>query len=148
MKAELIAPCGMNCNVCSSYLALENDTKAKGVKLPYCTGCRPRDKKCSFIKKKCTKVLNHNVEFCHECNEFPCELVINLGKKYEEHYRMNMVDNLRYIKEHGLAKFLEAEEKKWECPNCGEVICCHNGICYNCDLEKMKTKKKRYRWEN
>ncbi len=147
MKAELIAPCGMNCNVCSNYLALENDTKAKGVKLPYCIGCRPRDKKCAFVKKKCEKVLNHEVEFCYECGEFPCELISNLATKYEERYRMNMVDNLRFIKENGLMKFLESEEKKWECPNCGEVICCHNGICYNCDLEKMKTKKKRYRWE-
>jgi hypothetical protein len=61
---------------------------------------------------------------------------------------MNMVDNLRYIKEHGLAKFLTAEKKKWECPRCGGVICCHNGLCYSCDLEKMKIKKKRYRWED
>ncbi len=148
MKAELIAPCGMNCNVCSNYLALENDTKAKGVKLPYCKGCRPRDKKCAFVKKKCEKVLNHEVEFCYECSEFPCELIIHLSKNYEKHYRMNIVDNLRFIKENGLPKFLETEENKWECPNCGKVICCHNGICYNCDLEKMKTKKKRYWREN
>ena len=119
MKAELIAPCGMNCNLCSNYLALENDTKAKGVKLPYCIGCRLRDKKCSFIKKKCKKLLNHKVEFCYECNEFPCELIIKIGKGYEELYRMNMVDNLRYIKEHGLGKFLESEKKKWEtCQKC------------------------------
>ena len=137
----------MNCNVCSNYLALENDTKTKGVKLPYCKGCRPRDKKCAFVKKKCDKVLNHEVEFCYDCSEFPCELISNLAAKYEERYRMNMVDNLRFIKENGIAKFLETEEKKWECPNCGEVICCHNGICYSCDLETMKTKKKRYRWE-
>ncbi len=25
MKSELIAPCGMNCIVCSNYLALVND---------------------------------------------------------------------------------------------------------------------------
>ncbi len=95
LRKELIAPCGMNCNVCSSYLALENDTKAKGVKLPYCIGCRLRDKQCSFVKKKCKKLLNHKVEFCYECNEFPCELIIKLGKSYEKRYRMNMVENLR-----------------------------------------------------
>ena len=147
MKKELIAPCGMNCNVCSNYLALINDTKAKGVKLPYCIGCRQRDKKCSFVKKKCKKLLKNKIEFCYECDEFPCELIIKLGKGYEERYHMNMVDNLKYIKEHGMDEFLKAEKKKWECSKCGETICCHNGICYSCDLEKMKTKKKRYRWE-
>ena len=147
LKAELIAPCGMNCNVCSHYLAFVNDAKAKGVKLPYCIGCRQRDKKCSFVKKKCKKILNHKVEFCYECNGFPCELIVKLGKKYEERYHMNMVDNLSYIKEQGMTQFLEAEKKKWECSKCGETICCHNGICYSCDLEKMKIKKKRYRWE-
>ena len=149
LKAELIAVCGMNCNVCSNYLALVNDTKSKGVKLPYCKGCRPRDKKCAFFKKKCgEKLLNNEVEFCFECSMFPCELIEKLGKGYEEKYRMNMVDNLNYIKVHGLEKFLEAEREKWKCPTCGEVICCHNGICYSCDLEKMKTKKKPYRWED
>jgi len=147
LRKELIAPCGMNCNVCSSYLALENDAKAKGVKLPYCIGCRLRDKQCSFVKKKCKKLQNHKVEFCYECDKFPCELIITLGKSYEKRYRMNMVENLRYIKEHGLTKFLEAEKEKWKCHKCGKVICCHNGLCYSCDLEKMKTKKKRYRWE-
>ena len=147
LRKELIAPCGMNCNVCSNYLALENDTKAKGVKLPYCIGCRLRDKKCSFVKKKCEKLLHNKIDFCYECSEFPCDLIIKLGKRYEERYHMNMVDNLKYIKEHGMEKFLEVEKKKWECSKCGKTICCHNGVCYSCDLEKMKTKKKNYRWE-
>ena len=147
MKGELIAVCGMNCNVCSNYLALVNDVRERGVKLPYCKGCRPRDKKCSFVKKKCDKLLNSKVEFCYECKEFPCELIEKLAKGYSEKYRMNMIDNLKYIKEHGLEKFLEAEREKWKCANCGETICCHNGICYSCNLEKIKTKKKKYRWE-
>jgi hypothetical protein len=59
-----------------------------------------------------------------------------------------MVDNLKHIKENGLDSFLEAEREKWKCSHCGAVICCHNGICYSCNLEKMKTKKKRYEWED
>lgn len=147
MIAELIAPCGMNCNVCSNYLALVNDTKSKGVKLPYCIGCRQRDKKCSFVKKKCNKLLKSEINFCYECNKFPCELIIKLGRGYEKHYHMNMVDNLNKIKEFGMEQFLKTEEKKWKCSNCGETICCHNGICCSCNLDKMKTKKKKYRWE-
>ena len=148
MKTELIAPCGMNCNLCSNYLALENDTRAKEVKLPYCKGCRPRNKKCSFLKKRCELLLNKKVEFCYECSEFPCEHLKHIVKRYETRYRMSMVDNLKFIKEHGLAKFLESEQKKWECPECGGVICCHNGICYSCGLEKLKNKKKVYLWED
>lgn len=147
MKSELIAPCGMNCNVCSNYLALVNDTKAKGIKLPYCKGCRLQDKKCSFIKRKCKKILNHKVDFCYECDSFPCEALTKLGNSYELNYKMNMVDNLNLIKNKGMQAFLESEKKKWKCPKCGKIICCHNGICYSCNLEKMRNKKKRYRWE-
>jgi hypothetical protein len=58
---------------------------------------------------------------------------------------MSMIENLEYIKEHGMEKFLEKEEKKWRCPGCGGRISCHNGLCLNCDLEKLK-KNKKYRW--
>ena len=30
MEEKPIAPCGMNCGVCVSYLAMENDLKRKG----------------------------------------------------------------------------------------------------------------------
>ncbi len=148
MREELIAPCGMDCAVCSSYLALKNDVKAKGVKMAYCKGCRPRDKMCAFLKKKCELLLKNKVRFCYECEEFPCENLEHIDKRYQTFFRMSLIDNLKLIKKHGLTKFLESQKKKWQCPNCGEVICCHNGICFSCDLEKLKNKKKRYRWED
>lgn len=147
MRAELIAPCGMNCNVCSNYLALENDTKNRDVKLPYCNGCRPRNKNCSFVKKKCSQIRKNEDSFCFECEKFPCELIIKLSESYKK-YRINMVENLLYIKKNGLENFLDKERKKWGCPECGKTICCHNGICYSCNLEKMKTKKHRYKWDD
>lgn len=144
MRAELIAPCGMNCNVCSNYLALENDVRTKGVRMPYCKGCRPRDKKCAFLKKRCELLLNHKVEFCYECKEFPCKTLKHHDNRCQTFFRMSLIDNLNFIKEHGLAEFLESEKKKWRCPDCGGVICCHNGLCFSCDLEKLKNKKKIY----
>jgi hypothetical protein len=27
------------------------------------------------------------------------------------------------------------------------LICCHNGICFNCSLEKLRNKKQKYRWD-
>jgi len=31
-----------------------------------------------------------------------------------------MIDNLNFIKENGIAKFLKDQEKTWKCPDCGE----------------------------
>ena len=36
MEEKLIAPCGMNCEVCISYLAMKNDLNKRGFKRVYC----------------------------------------------------------------------------------------------------------------
>jgi hypothetical protein len=148
MNEELIAPCGMNCAVCSGYLARKNDLKRAGIMKGYCAGCRPRGKNCAFLKRKCDLLGNGRVQYCYECGEFPCRRLRDLDKRYRTHYRMSMIENLEYIKQNGIEKFLEKEKEKWRCPECGDVICCHNGICFNCGLEKLKSKKRRYRWED
>ena len=146
MDEVLIAPCGMNCAICSGYLALKNDVKSRGVRMTYCAGCRPRDKQCAFLKKRCETLLNGQVQYCYECEEFPCRRLKSLNKRYQTNYHMSMIENLTYIKEHGMEKFLRKEVKKWRCPECGGVICCHNGVCYSCGLEKLKAKRLKYRW--
>ena len=50
LNEELIAPCGMNCGICSGYLAYKNNIKGRG--LPNCAGCRARNKQFAFIKKE------------------------------------------------------------------------------------------------
>ncbi|MDD2891047.1 MAG: DUF3795 domain-containing protein [bacterium] len=149
MKKELIAPCGMNCAVCSAYLALKYDLKSIGIKRSYCEGCRPRGKKCAFIFKKCKLLMANKIQFCYECPDFPCKSLKHLDKRYQTFYRTSFIDNLELIKKKGITNFLKTQQKKWQCPKCGELICCHNGLCFNCDLDKLKDKKKhRYRWED
>jgi len=148
MEEILIAPCGMNCGVCSSYLAMKYDLKSQGIMRTYCPGCRPRGKNCAFMKKRCELLGNGRVKYCYECADFPCQRLKQLDKRYRTNYHMSMIENLEYIKEHGMKMFLEKEAEKWKCPECGAVVCCHNGICYSCGLEKLKNKKKRYRWED
>lgn len=145
---ELVAPCGMNCGVCSGYLALKHDIMSKGIRMPYCIGCRPRDKKCAFLKKRCELLLNHKVQFCFECKDYPCEKLKHIDKRYQTFFRMSFIENLAFIKKNGIRKFLLNQKKKWQCPTCGETICCHNGLCFNCNLDKLKSKKKLYRWED
>jgi len=72
----------------------------------------------------------------------------HIDKRYRALYRMSMIENLEYIGKNGVGQFLEKEEEKWKCPECGAAICCHNGICFNCGLSKLKIKTKLYRWED
>jgi hypothetical protein len=146
--AELIAPCGMNCAVCSRYLARKHDVRRKGVRMAYCAGCRPRDRVCASLKKRCDLLLNHSVRFCYECSSFPCRNLERIDARYRKHYRTSFIENLTFVKQHSLAAFIERENAKWRCAQCGGVLCCHNGICFKCGIDRLRTKKQLYRWED
>ena len=148
MNQKLIAPCGMNCAICSRYLAFKHDVKHAGIRIPYCAGCRQRDKKCAFLKEHCQLLLNGQVRYCYECQDFPCEKLLHIDKRYQTFFRMSVIDNLEYIKANGVKQFLGKEKTKWRCPECGDIICCHNGICFNCSVSELKNKNMMYRWEN
>jgi hypothetical protein len=147
IREELIAPCGMNCAICSGYLAFKNDIKSKEIRMPYCSGCRPRDKKCAFVKKRCELILSGKVDYCYECDDFPCQNLRALDKRYKARFRMSMVENLEYIRDNGITQFLAQQVNIWECPKCGGTICCHNGLCFGCEIESLRLKEHKYSWE-
>ena len=147
MNEILIAPCGMNCGVCASYLAMKNDLRNKGLGKTYCAGCLPSGRNCHY-KRQCDKLGRGLMRFCHDCVDFPCRRLKTLDKRYRTFYHMSMIENLKFIKDNGIEKFLDREREKWRCRDCGQTICCHNGICFSCGLDFLKSKKKRYRWED
>jgi len=128
---ELIAPCGMNCGVCKSYLAYSRGVPEKKGKISHCTGCLPRNKNC-VLKRGCRKLRRNEIKSCLECDDMPCENLDRLDQRYRRHYGMSMVENLREIKERGMEKFLESQEEKYWCPECGDVVSVHDGKCYTC----------------
>jgi hypothetical protein len=146
MNEDLIAPCGMNCGLCSSYLAMKNDLRKKGMRKTYCAGCRIEGRSC-YCAKKCDRLGKGLVRFCYECADFPCRLIRTLDKRYRTFYHMSVIENLEFIQKHGIRNFLKKESAGWRCAECGGVICCHNGLCYSCGLEKLKKKKRKYRWD-
>jgi len=148
MNEDLIAPCGMNCAICSRYLALKYDVKSKGISIAYCTGCRQRNRKCAYLKKRCDLILNGEIRYCYECDAFPCERLQHIDKRYRNLFRMSMIQNLETIKTKGIKKLLIEQEEHWRCPKCGGAICCHNGICFNCGVDKLKSKRNLLRWED
>ena len=142
--SELIAPCGMNCGICIAFFGYTMTGKKRK---HTCITCRLRERPCAFIKKQCDKLLNNKIKYCFECEDFPCKRLQDLDKRYKTYFKMSMIENLQNIKKQGIEKFLRQQKKKWACPKCGKTICCHNGICFNCDLKTLHTKKNLYRWE-
>lgn len=147
-EKDLIAPCGMNCSLCIAYIFNKHDLNKEGFKKKYCTGCIARGKNCTFaLGKKCDLIGNGKIRFCYECDKFPCDGLKRLDKRYKTKYHLSMIDNLNYIKEKGIEKFIDKEKENWHCETCGESICCHNGLCLNCQIDILKQNKK-YRWNN
>ncbi|TET46059.1 MAG: DUF3795 domain-containing protein [Dehalococcoidia bacterium] len=135
IATKLAAPCGMNCAICSGYLAYKNHPRFKGI-VSYCRGCRPRNKQCAFLKKRCAdnlKLLAGEVNFCFECNCFPCEGLKHLDARYRREFNMSMIENLMEIKENGLDGFLEKQYQKYACQRCGDLISVHSQKCFSCD---------------
>ncbi|MCL5094047.1 MAG: DUF3795 domain-containing protein [Patescibacteria group bacterium] len=126
---DLIAPCGMNCGVCKRYLATKKGIN-KEQKIPECLGCRFQERKCSFLKGKCEFLKKEKIKFCYECPDFPCQNLETLDKRYRTRYNTSLIGNLKEIKGRGLKRFLAAEAKKWQRPDCEGTISIHDGKCY------------------
>lgn len=124
----LIAPCGMNCGVCIAYLREKNR----------CPGCRGTNDNKPITRlrckiKTCEVFKNGKVKFCYHCDNFPCDNLNRLDKRYRTKYNMSMIENLEYIKNFGTKKFLKNEKLRWTCPKCGGTICVHKGYCLDCE---------------
>jgi hypothetical protein len=136
---DLIAPCGMNCGICKRYLAYSRGVpKSKG-KVIHCQGCLPSNRNC-YIKRGCRKILGGEIRFCFECDELICENLNHLDKRYRERYGMSMVENLKEINCKGVEKFLDSQENRYRCSNCGDVFSVHDGKCYKCGHDSPKEK--------
>ena len=131
ISKELIAPCGMNCAICSRYLAFINNLKKS-----QCTGCRPRNKGCTYLFKNCTgpkDISNGKALYCFECVAYPCKQINRMDKRYKENYKMSVKENLEYIKSKGIESFIKDQNKKYKCPKCSGLISIHNKKCFKCN---------------
>lgn len=138
LKPELVAPCGMDCNVCKAYLAFSRGIPKQRGKISHCSGCRPRQKNC-YVKRGCKKLRLGEAKFCYECADLPCRSISRLEKRYTERYATSFVANLGMIREQGMEKFLETEAKRFRCPSCSDLVSVHDGKCCSCGkVNKVK----------
>jgi len=118
---EIIAPCGMNCGVCKAYPRKKNS----------CHGCNFVDgnhlKTIVFCRlRTCARRTG---KFCFTCDEFPCERLKHLDKRYRTRYGMSEMDNLRYIRDYGVKRFLEQEHERWVSDK--GILCVHDKNDYH-----------------
>ena len=113
----MIAPCGLNCAVCSE--ALREDSP--------CVGCRNEGRKGEYC-------ANLSDGFCDRCPQYPCREIVDKECWYVNAYPMieSLMGNLAFIGENGIEQFLQREKVRWTCSDCGGCISVHDGVCYGC----------------
>jgi len=132
---NLAAPCGIYCGACRQYLLWKKDLlEEKGYKMG-CKGCRIRNKNCAFIRRDCPALKKKELDYCYECEQFPCKKLQKIDSQYQERYSVNLVENLKRIEEIGVEKWLQEQKELYTCPECGGEICVHDAECYDCGKE-------------
>ncbi|HBF36042.1 MAG TPA: hypothetical protein DDW50_01835, partial [Firmicutes bacterium] len=116
-RLELVAPCGLDCGICELYLCKDNAQLYKALiekgipkeKIP-CKGCRSIKGNCPAFESTCETyqcAVKNKIDFCSECNEFPC-IKVQPGANRADSLPHNMkVFNLCTIKRIGLEAFIE-----------------------------------------
>jgi len=138
MRADLIAPCGMNCRLCLGFQREKN----------HCSGCRNEQDisyrtsgSASCVIKNCPVIKGDPSGFCFKCEKYPCKRLRDLDKRYRTKYHMSMVENLENIKKEGIDAFLQREEQRWTCPACGGIVCVHRAECPACKRDWTKNEQ-------
>ena len=126
---RLTAPCGLDCFNCHFYLANESSEAMKTleklseehnvpVEVMLCRGCRDHDGRIPLQKHvfgeehrcaayECSK--EKGVEFCGDCNEFPCDNLHPYADRAGDLPHNMKVFNLCLINKLGLEKWAESK---------------------------------------
>lgn len=142
MNEQLVGACGIYCGACDHYLAgrengkylLKRDTDiGRRVADNPCGGCKNIEKLCQWCKeceiRNCAseKSLSH----CGMCDQFPCD--------YFEEFKNGLLHkqvgykNIQELTRVGVAEWLEKQEIRWSCPNCGSSFSFYEIQCSSCE---------------
>jgi len=107
-----------------------------------CQGCKTDVlfdgcKRCSI--RICAK--EKHIQACNECAEYPCQevtrrtsYIAETMKEILPHTKV-MFRNIDSIKEMGIAHWIEDQEQKWSCPQCGAPFTWYQETCSTCGME-------------
>ena len=139
-KKELLAPCGLYCGVCGVLMAhRDNNVKFKE-RLSTVYGCAPEDIRCEGCMsdtrfkfcEQCpirTCAQEKSYEGCYQCADFPCVFIDNFPVPVGKKVIMRAIPTWREL---GTEKWVEEEEKRYHCPQCGNELFRGAKRCRSC----------------
>ena len=122
INKNLIAPCGMNCALCRAYRRPNNP----------CHGCWDAEQNMPKTRLNCKMRLcdKRTDRFCYACTEFPCDRLRLMDRRYRTRYGMSEIENLEFIRDRGIRRFLEREREKYLSEK--GILCVHDKKFYAC----------------
>ena len=157
VNRELIGPCGLYCGVCAIYIAHRDNNRKlkerlvtlykggapdKGV-LPgsedltiediRCKGCQSDEifvycRQCPI--RDC--VEERGYEGCYQCDDFPCGHIENFPMTVGKKVILRAIPHWRKV---GTEKFVQDEEARYVCPECGNKLFRGAMRCNQCKTE-------------
>lgn len=117
-KKSLTAPCGLDCFNCDIHESNLTDEFAEMIHVKMgvpkeeiaCKGCRQQDGKHFHLPQGCATldcVKAKNVEFCYECNDFPCPFLAPAADQAARYPHNMKTYNLCRIKKFGLDRWFQ-----------------------------------------
>ncbi len=127
--------CGLYCAACPMYIETQKGTpvEIENIGPVRCNGCRsgivpPWCNDCGI--KNCAR--NKKIDFCSQCEDFPCEQMENFKNDKTYPYHTEVYDNLRIIKEEGEENWITQMKQRWFCSDCGEIKSWFEVECKKC----------------
>lgn len=139
---DLVSACGLYCGACGIYQATqENDTEKllqyaivlnQSFEETLCDGCGSARKSlhcsqmCNFIDCK----LKNGVDFCIDCNEFPCQTLVEFKSKMP--HRVEIIESQKRREKIGLERWLYEMNDLFSCIHCKTVNGAYHLVCRRC----------------
>ncbi len=149
---DLMAPCGLYCGACGVYIATrDNNIKFMTVMAnlygtnpeeTQCQGCMQKDpsrKQYAFCKscdiRNCVKEKNYYS--CHQCEEWPCDMIKNFGYATGVRVMKRAIpvwrENVKQLGiEEGCIEWARSECERYHCHNCGKPLFRGAQRCRSC----------------
>lgn len=123
--------CGVYCGACPTVLATKAEEIAETMQCYGCKSEKPTGYCATCGIKACAQGKGY--EFCHQCNELEtCELMQKFISDKQWPYGQCVLKNMEAIQVIGLPKWLEMQDKRWRCKNCGASYSWYHETCPQC----------------